>query len=72
MFRVFSGKFCGAIDEKPEGFVWAISLSDLTLSDDQEPISKGVSPTMSEALKDAYDSMTGLIAATGGHATETL
>ena len=69
-FRVFSGKFCGAIDRKPEGFVWAITLSDLTLPDDQEPISHGISPTMNEALKDAYASMIGLIAATGGHETE--
>jgi hypothetical protein len=70
MFRVFSGKFCGAIEPKPEGFVWTITLSDLSLPDDQMPIAKGIVPTMNEALKDAYASMTALIAATDGHETE--
>ena len=71
MFRVFSGKFCGAIDRTPAGFVWAVTLADLSVDDEQPPIAKGVAPTMNEALKDTYASMTGLIAATGGHETET-
>lgn len=70
MLRVFSGKFCGAINQKPNGFVWAITLADLALPDDQEPISKGVAPTMNEAIKDTYASMTVLIASMGGHQTE--
>lgn len=69
-FRVFSGKFCGAIDRKPDGFAWSVGLSDLTLPDDTPPITQGLAPTMNEALKDAYDSITGLKASSGGHETE--
>jgi hypothetical protein len=63
VFRVYSGKFCGAIDEKPEGFAWSIRLS--ALAEDEPPITEGTEPTMNAALTEAYKSLTGLIAATG-------
>jgi hypothetical protein len=67
-FRVFSGRFCAAVDKTSDGFVWSVGLSDLTLPDDYPPIIKGTATTMSAALKEAYDTMAELISL--GHEAE--
>jgi len=55
MFCVYNGKFFGAIDRKPDGFIWSIRPSNLNLPDDDPPIAEGTAPTMQAAVVDAYE-----------------
>jgi hypothetical protein len=71
MFRVFSGKFCGAIDEDPNGFGWSVTLVDTADVKDNPPLAQGTAPTMEEAIIATYKAMGGAKAAGGGHETET-
>jgi len=70
MLRVYSGKFCGSIDERDGQFEWSVTLADVTLPDEQPSIATGHAATMETALIDTYRAMTGAIAGQGGHETE--
>jgi hypothetical protein len=70
MFRVYSGKFCGAIDDRADGFKWSVTLVDTADFKDNSPIAKGVTSTMEEAIIATYKAMGGAKAAKGGHETE--
>jgi hypothetical protein len=71
MFRVFSGKFCGAIDDQADGFKWSVSLVDTTDVKDSLPVEEGTASTMEEAILATYKVMGGAKAAQGGHETES-
>jgi hypothetical protein len=64
VFHVYSGKFCGAFDRKPDGIFWWVKFSDVNLPEDQ-PVAEGIAPTMQAALTTVYQMMSQGIADIG-------
>lgn len=72
MFRVYSGKFCGAIDEASGDFAWSVALVDTPQEKDHKPLATGTASTIEEAIIATYKAMAQAKAATGGHETEII
>ena len=70
MFRVYSGKFCGAINEEATDFAWSVTLVDTPEEKDHLLVASGSASTMEEAIIAAYKAMAVAKASRGGHETE--
>jgi len=70
MFRVYSGKFCGAINDAATDFAWSVTLVDTAEEKDHLPVASGSASTMEEAIIATYKAMAAAQAAQGGHETE--